>query len=265
MNNEDYTYLLNRAIEASILAGVEIMKIYQAEDFGVEYKEDNSPVTIADKLASKKIVEVLKETPVPILSEEEIIAPYSERKSWNKLWIVDPLDGTKEFIKRNGEFCVNIAYVENEKPVFGVIYIPVTKELFYGGKSIGAFKIENVTEYNANLLENEVNLPTHKNENKIIITGSRSHGDERSVEFYNEIKSKHSNVEFLKVGSAIKFCRVAEGKVDYYPRFHPCMEWDTASGHAIVQGMGKDVVNAHTNSPLMYNKEDLYSPHFILK
>jgi 3'(2'), 5'-bisphosphate nucleotidase len=259
------TYLLKKAIEASILGGQEILNIYKKEDFNIEYKDDNSPVTIADKLASKKITKTLKDTLIPILSEEEEIAPYTKRKLWNKLWIIDPLDGTKEFIKKNGEFCVNIAYTENNTPVFGVIYIPTTKELFYGGKLIGAFKIDNITEYKSISIIKPTILPTHKNKNKIVVTGSRSHGDEKTTAFYNEIKSNNKNVDFLKVGSAIKFCRVAEGKVDYYPRFHPCMEWDTAAGHAIVQGIGKEIYNANTNTPLVYNKESLFSPHFILK
>ena len=263
--DKEITYLLHKAIEAAISGGKEIMNIYSQDDFGVQYKKDHSPVTIADKLSSKKIVSILKETKIPVLSEEENIPNYIKRKTWDRLWIVDPLDGTKEFIKKNGEFCINIGLVENKKPILGVLYIPVTKELFYGSAAIGSFKIDNVLEYSVDILKHVIKLPHHDNENKIVVTASRSHTDKESIEFFNNLKKEKNEVEFLEVGSAIKFCRVAEGLVDLYPRFNPCMEWDTAAGHALVQGIGKDVISTETNKPLIYNKEDLYSPFFIVK
>jgi 3'(2'), 5'-bisphosphate nucleotidase len=263
--DKETTYFLHKAIEAAISGGKQIMNVYRQDEFGIEYKKDHSPVTIADKLSSKKIVYILKETKIPILSEEESIPDYFKRKTWKKLWIVDPLDGTKEFIKKNGDFCVNIGLVENKKPILGVLYIPVTNELFYGGKSIGSFKVNDVLEYSADLTSKAIELPNHVNKSKIVVTASRSHSDRESIAFFNNLKKEKGEVEFLEVGSAIKFCRVAEGLVDLYPRFNPCMEWDTAAGHALVQGMGKDVISTETNKPLVYNKEDLYSPYFIVK
>lgn len=263
--NKETTYLLHKAIEAAISGGREIMNIYSQKDFNIEYKEDHSPVTIADKLSSKKIVSILKETEIPVLSEEENIPDFPNRKDWESLWIVDPLDGTKEFIKKNGEFCVNIGLVINNKPVLGVLYIPVTNELFYGGASIGAYKVNDVIGFNKDITESSIKLPHHSNEDKIVVTASRSHLDSESIAFFNNLKKEKEEVEFLEVGSAIKFCRVAEGLVDLYPRFNPCMEWDTAAGHALVQGIGKDVVTTKKNKPLVYNKEDLYSPYFIVR
>lgn len=263
--NKELTYLLHKAIEAAVLGGKEIMSIYNSNDFHIEYKKDDSPVTIADKLSSKKIVSTLKETNIPVVSEEENIPTFTEREKWEKLWIVDPLDGTKEFIKKNGEFCVNIGLVINKKPVLGVLYIPVTNELFYGGENFGSFKIENITEFSEDVFNQSITLPHSNNEDKIVVTASRSHTDRESIAFFNNLKKETGDVEFVEVGSAIKFCRIAEGLVDLYPRFNPCMEWDTAAGHALVQGIGKDVYSTSENKPLVYNKEDLYSPYFIVR
>jgi len=265
MMTDKLKYLLINAIEAAIEGGNEIKRIYNNKDFGIEYKADHSPVTIADKLSSKKITSLLAKTNIPVLSEEENIPDYSIRKNYTELWIVDPLDGTKEFIKKNGEFCVNIGLVSNGTPILGVIYIPVTNELYYGSKEIGAFKIENVTEFHDNILDKGITLPTVVNEDLIVVSASRSHSDPESIAFFNKLKQSTEKVEFLEVGSAIKFCKIAEGIVDFYPRFNPCMEWDTAAGHALVQGIGKDVFHVNTNNPLVYNKADLYSPFFIVK
>lgn len=262
---DNLQHLLINAIEAAITGGIEIMRIYKNEDFKIEYKEDHSPVTIADKLSSKKITALLNKTNIPVLSEEENIPEYAIRKKYTDLWVVDPLDGTKEFIKRNGEFCVNVGLVHQGVPVLGVIYIPVTNELFYGGKDIGAFKIENVTSFSQNIQTKAIKLPNTINKDFIVVSASRSHSDPESIAFFNKLKQSAEKVKFLEVGSAIKFCRVAEGLVDYYPRFNPCMEWDTAAGHALVQGMGKDVLTTENNTPLVYNKADLYSPFFIVK
>lgn len=256
--------LINIAIKAAIAGGDEILKIYQLDDFGVEIKHDNSPVTLADKASSKAINSYLNQTNIPVLSEEDEHTAFPIRKHWNKLWVVDPLDGTKEFIKKNDEFAVNIALVEDKKPVFGIIYIPTTEELFVGGKTIGAFKFlkKEVELPNFNF-KNSTQLPTQVNKNKYIVTGSRSHNSTETEDFVKDLKADHKNIEYVKVGSSIKFCRLAEGKIDLYPRFQLCMEWDTASGHAILQGIGKEVVTIADKTPLVYNKESLYSPFFI--
>lgn len=260
--------LINKALYAAISAGKEILEVYKTKNFKVEYKEDLSPVTLADKKASKAIIKALQDFDYPILSEEEYIVPYKERKKWNTLWIVDPLDGTKEFMNRNDEFTVNIALVSYGEPIFGVIYLPVSGELFYGGKNIGSFKLL------ANEFKGNIMIPGNEGERlpidnrlggQYIVVGSRSHDSPQTDEFIMKLKQEHTNIQFKKYGSALKFCRLAEGKVDLYPRFQHCMEWDTAAGHAILQGVEKDILSVEKNLPLTYNKENLLSPFFIAK
>lgn len=176
------------------------------------------------------------------------------------------MDGTKEFIKRNDEFTINIALIGNNKPTFGIIYLPVLGEIFYGGKDLGSFKIL-AHEFEGNIMvpgkEGETLPNTIREDNKYLVTGSRSHGTKETQTYFENLKEKHQNISFVKLGSALKFCRLAEGKVDLYPRFQYCMEWDTAAGHAILQGVGKDIVKVDDGEPLVYNKENLLSPFFI--
>jgi len=256
--------LVKLAIEASIKAGEEILRIYN-QDFDVEYKNDSSPLTIADKNANDIIMSFLKETNIPIISEENKQLDYSTRKNWSKCWIVDPLDGTKEFIKKNGEFTVNIALIENDKPIIGVIYVPVTKELYIGivpeNKS---YKVIINDVFNLNNIFTKNNLIEPKNTNKIIkIVGSRSHMNKETESFVNELKQKNT-IKIISKGSSLKFCLIAEGKADIYPRFAPTMEWDTAAGQAICEAVGLQVISKETNEPLLYNKENLLNPYFIV-
>lgn len=259
---------INKALKAAILAGEEVLKIYK-RDFEVEYKNDHSPVTEADKVSSKIIVDHLKDLEFPILSEEETEVPFSERKNWKALWVVDPLDGTKEFIRKNDEFTINIGFVSDGKPVFGIIYIPVTGEIFYGGKRLGAFKLKKEDFDESIFLPEENNYQLNSDfadiakKESIVLAGSRSHSSKETEAFINELYAKYNDLKFIKIGSAIKFCRLAEGKIDMYPRFQACMEWDTAAGHAILQGLGKDVLRVYDGKPLVYNKKDLLSPYFI--
>ncbi len=262
MKQNNSTNLLDIAISAAIRAGEEILHIYQSGDFSIEIKDDNSPVTKADKLSSKVIVAELAKTNIPVLSEEEKEIDFETRKHWSELWIVDPLDGTKEFIKKNGEFAINIGLVKNKKPFLGVIYIPVSGEIFYGSKETGSFKCSK-NEYLAKGIKSDYKqLPYHKNTNEYVVTGSRSHSSEETQNFFEKLKKKHTNSNFKKIGSSVKFCRLAEGKVDIYPRFQYCMEWDTAAGHAILLGAGKDMRKID-GSEVVYNKKDLLSPFFI--
>lgn len=255
--------IINIAIKAAIAGGDEILKVYHSNDFKIEIKPDDSPVTLADKKSTEAINPILEQTTIPILGEEDEEVPYTTRKNWRKLWIVDPLDGTKEFIKKNDEFAVNIGLVENKKPVLGVIYIPATQEVFVGGKTIGAFKFFKHDFVSSNFREtNTIRLP-HYQTKQFVITGSRSHTSPETADFVKKIKEKHPNCQYVGVGSSIKFCRLAEGKINLYPRFQLCMEWDTAAGHALLQGVGKDVVTTDTLKPLVYNKKSLYSPFFI--
>ncbi len=261
----DNNYL--KAIYAAVEAGLEIMEVYTSNDFGVEAKGDNSPLTKADTKGHNKIVEILNSTGIPILSEEGKELPYNARKEWLKLWVVDPLDGTKEFIKRNGEFTVNIAMVNSGEPVFGVIYVPVTRELYFGIKGIGSFKtvvngqlhFDNID----NLIELSVKLPL-KTVRNFTVVASRSHMSVETEEFINKLKSEHKNLDFISKGSSLKLCAVAEGVADIYPRFAPTMEWDTAAGQAIVEAMGGKVTKV-TGESIRYNREDLLNPWFIAK
>lgn len=247
--------LLNTAIEAARKAGVEIMQVY-GSDFAVEKKEDRSPLTLADKNSHKVITELLAATAIPVLSEEGKDIPYAERKNWKRLWIVDPLDGTKEFVKRNGEFTVNIALIEDQQPVLGVIYIPVTKVLYYGTRGAGSFRRPENGK--------EERLPINKTK-KYTVVASRSHMSSETHQYIEELKKQHGEVEFISSGSSIKICLVAEGSADCYPRFGPTMEWDTASGQAIAECAGKTFMDLSTNSPMRYNRENLLNNFFIVK
>lgn len=261
---------LSLAINAALSAGKEILNVYNSDDFEIKFKSDDSPLTIADQRAHNIITEQLLNTNIPILSEEGKNIPYSERSKWKIYWLVDPLDGTKEFIKRNGEFTVNIALIEDNIPVLGVIYVPVTKDLYFSEKNLGAFKainidhdihIENVSE----LTQISIKLPIISDNEIYTIVGSRSHMNKETEEFIANIKEEHGEIEFISKGSSLKICMVAEGIANIYPRFAPTMEWDTAAGHAIALGAGCRVTQADEKIPLIYNKEDLLNPWFIVK
>lgn len=250
------------AIKAAIKAGKEILDVYYNSDFGVEFKSDNSPLTIADRRAHNIITEVLGETEIPVLSEEGKTIPYDERKNWKLFWLVDPLDGTKEFIKRNDEFTVNIALIEENSPIAGVVYVPVTKELFWGNSS-GSFKA--VTENENEPLKNIQQLPSVLNNEIFVVAGSKSHMNQETEKYIQSIDTKGKPVELKSKGSALKICMVAEGVADIYPRLAPTMEWDTAAGHAIVKFAGKEIFQFENNKPLVYNKENLLNPWFVVK
>jgi len=252
--------LTQTAIKAAIKAGNEILDVYYNFDFGVEIKSDNSPLTIADRRAHNVITAILNETEIPVLSEEGKSIPYEERKTWNLFWLVDPLDGTKEFIKRNDEFTVNIALIEGTAPVAGVVYVPVTRELFWGNHS-GSFKafVENEG------LNNIQRLPSIVTKENFVIAGSKSHMNPETEAFIEKLDKKGKPVEIKSKGSALKICMVAEGVADIYPRLAPTMEWDTAAGHAIVKFTGREIVQFENNRPLVYNKENLLNPWFVVE
>ena len=271
MDKPDLEALLKLAIIASLDAGVEILDVYGMDDFGVEYKEDNSPLTIADKRANTVIETVLKQTDIQILSEEGKAIAYSDRKDWELLWVVDPLDGTKEFVKRNGEFTVNIALVQNNRPILGVIYVPVTSALYYAAEGIGSFKIEKITSESevldnmTDLISESMILPIPIDKHTYVVVGSRSHMSEETEAYIKSLSKDHDTVEMVSAGSAIKLCLVAEGVADEYPRFAPTMEWDTAAGHAIANFAGKQVTVYETGEELRYNREDLVNPWFLVR
>lgn len=266
--------LLPLAIKASLHAGESIMKIYDdpTSDFQIESKSDNSPLTIADKTAHQVIVSFLDKTNIPILSEEGKHDSFLKRKDWNKLWIVDPLDGTKEFIKRNGEFTVNIALVEGGSPILGVVYIPSQKRLYFSESSIGAFRLDAIGVTSADLSVEELisqanKLPiTRKETSNYIVVASRSHLSKETTDYITKLERKHGQLDFISAGSSIKICWVADGTADIYPRFAPTMEWDTAAGHAIALAAGKNIyLTTDETTPLKYNKENLQNPWFVVK
>ncbi|MDK2770694.1 MAG: 3'(2'),5'-bisphosphate nucleotidase CysQ [Flavobacterium sp.] len=258
----------NIAIQAAVEAGYKIVEIY--DDFDGEFisKDDDSPLTIADKESNEIIKKFLLQTEIPIISEEIKNADFSERKNWNTCWIVDPLDGTKEFIKRNGQFTVNIALVENGKPIFGVIYVPVTKELYVGlvNENKSLYCKVNTEEFSIeDFINNSSELEPVKVQNNIInVVCSNSHLNEETQSYIDDLKKQFEVVNSVNAGSSLKFCLVASGKAQVYPRLAPTMEWDTAAGQAICNAVGVKVISQVTNEELLYNKENLLNPSFIV-
>ena len=260
---------LKVAIEASIEAGKAIMQIYDKPDFKTAVKDDRSPLTEADLSSNSVINSFLEKTDYPIISEENRNKDFSERKKWGYCWIVDPLDGTKEFIKRNGEFTVNIALCKDGIPLLGVIYVPVSHELYYGiVEKEMSFKVRVDTDFEADSVlfdpNNRVH-PAEANANSISIVGSRSHMNQETLDFIGVLEEDYDNIEVVSKGSSLKFCLVAEGKAHIYPRFAPTMEWDTAAGQAICMAAGLKVLAKDTDTDLTYNKENLLNPHFIVR
>lgn len=265
----DNDFYFRFPIRAAKEAGAAILEIYEeSPHIEVMQKQDDSPLTIADQKANRIINDILAQTPFPIISEENRQIPFPQRQGWEFCWIVDPLDGTKEFIKKNGEFTVNIALCQNGVPIFGVIYVPVTRELYYGEVSSGkAFKsvLGSRHEPTGPLFSEEDRIgPARTPEKELKVVGSRSHMNEETESFISQMQAKYETVEIVSKGSSLKFCLVAEGKADVYPRFAPTMEWDTAAGSAIAEAVGLKVTARDTGKPLRYNKENLLNPYFLV-
>jgi 3'(2'), 5'-bisphosphate nucleotidase len=264
----DIDRLLWSAIQASIHAGVAIMAVYNST-YSVEFKSDNSPLTLADKNAHNIIVEGLRFTKIPLLSEEGEKISFNTRKSLRLLWIVDPLDGTKEFVKHNDEFTVNVALIYENQPILGVVYCPPNKTLYFANSKInGAYKTVLIDGLPTNLYELiaiSKKLPLTGASSTFTVVASRTHLNEETAGFIVGLKKNHDQILQISKGSSLKFCLVAEGIADIYPRFAPTCEWDTAAAQAIVEFSGGEVVNPTTNSPLSYNKENLLNPSFIVR
>lgn len=260
--------LLKISIKAAIEAGIEILKVYQ-DDFVFDTKADLSPLTQADLVSNKVINQYLLETGIAIISEENKLDSFEIRQKWSTCWLVDPLDGTKEFIKRNGEFTVNIALVEEGKPTLGVVFVPCTRELYYADVEAG-IAIKQVIEEDF-LMPQELYPESYllnsklSNLDLIRVVGSRSHMNDETTSFIHELKKSYAQVEVVSKGSSLKFCLVAEGLADIYPRFGPTMEWDTAAGHAICKAIGYLVIDHSTKEELRYNKENLLNNYFIVQ
>jgi 3'(2'), 5'-bisphosphate nucleotidase len=233
-------------------AGAAILKIYETEDFGVETKSDDSPLTRADKAANDVIVRELRKLSLqaPIVSEEGKDIAYAERQQYTRFWLVDPLDGTKEFIKRNGEFTVNIALIENGRPVIGAVYVPVTDELYYAARSEGAWQEG----------KGRIKAATFTMQDpRLKVVASRSHLNEATQSFMDRL----AEPEIVSRGSSLKILELARGSAHLYPRLAPTMEWDTAAAHAILLEAGGRMVDEGTGKELIYNKEVLRNPHFV--
>lgn len=266
--------LLDAAIGAAIEAGEAIMQVYTSPetDWGVERKADNSPLTLADKKAHAAIESRLASLDIPVLSEEGAHAAYETRCCWTQLWVVDPLDGTKEFLKRNGEFTVNIALVCEGVPMMGVIFVPVSRTLYWGvcredgsGEACKVAEVPAGAYSYAEVAGSAHSLPFPTDERPYTAVASRSHLSPETQEFIDELRAEHPDLELRSAGSSLKICLVAEGSADVYPRFAPTMEWDTAAGHAIVRAAGGEVWQAEADAPLRYNKSDLLNPWFIVR
>jgi 3'(2'), 5'-bisphosphate nucleotidase len=281
MIGKEYHHLLIPSLVAAKAAGNAILDVYETS-FDIETKDDRTPLTLADKQSHEIIMDHLlhisqEQLTIPILSEEGKDVPYSERKEWSDFWLVDPLDGTKEFIKRNGEFTVNIALISRNRPIMGIIYIPVQDVYYFAMKDRGSNKLtssriisdelslEDLLESSVKLPINEPRSPSAEEKSTITIVGSRSHATKELEQYVDNMKSEFQEVEFVSAGSSLKFCLVAEGKADIYPRYAPTMEWDTAAGQIIAEEAGRSVIRVDNGAPLLYNKEDLKNPWFVVK
>jgi len=255
---------LKLAIDAAIQAGKKIIEIYNSDDFNLEYKLDDSPLTVADTASNKIIENILEASNISILSEEGNILDFNNRKNLKHLWVVDPLDGTKEFIKKNNEFTVNISLIENSTPVIGVIYAPALNVLYFSERKLGAYKtlITALDEFDNS---KAFRLPLVEKSNEYKVLTSRSHLDDNTLDYIDNLKVNNLKVVSVPMGSSLKFCLLAEGLADCYPRFSPCMEWDTAAGQIICDEAGFKVVDLKTMKPIVYNRENLINNYFIAK
>jgi len=251
-NKNNFQFNIDDILNIAKKAGNEILKIYN-QDFEVEYKDDKSPLTIADKTSHNIIVKGLEKYNLPILSEEGKNISYEERKNWELFWMIDPLDGTKEFIKKNGEFTINIALIYKNEPIFGVVYAPVLEWMYFNDNE-NSYKIEK---------DKLIKLPIKREDNKFIIVASKSHLTEETKNFIDNLQTDKEK-EFISKGSSLKLCMVAEGSADIYPRLAPTMEWDTAAADAVVRKASKNVYKANSTENLIYNKENLLNPYFIV-
>jgi len=257
---------LDLALNAAITAGQEILEIYEGEIM-VDFKEDKSPLTLADLRSQAAINNILISTNLPILSEESEETPFETRMFWKSYWLIDPLDGTKEFIKKNDQFTVNIALIENGVPILGVVYAPALGNIFWTDKLNYSYEAKistkNITV--KQVFQNAKQIQSSKRSDSYIVLRSLSHSNkEEEISLIKLLEGK-SNVNYVEMGSSLKLCFVANGFAQIYPRFGPTMEWDTAAGHVIAQNAGCKIYEMYTNEKLVYNKKSLLNPAFIVE
>lgn len=271
VSDEDLIDMLPAVVKIALDAGREVLRVYMNHDLGIEQKEDDSPLTLADKAAHKVIVNGLSNLcDYAILSEEGEQAPWKVRRGWRCYWLVDPLDGTKEFIKRNGEFTVNIALVADGVPVLGVVFAPVLGALYFACRTLGAYKsspeaLTNLRVESGQLIAKDlasISVSQIPKRNEVWrVAGGRSYRSDR----FNVFMEQLANAEVISMGSSLKLCMVAEGKIDLYPRMGLTSEWDTAAGQAVVEAAGGQVLSFDTGMPLRYNqKDELLNPYFVV-
>ncbi len=252
--------LLKELEVISVQAGKKILTVYAREEpVDVAYKDDASPLTEADRRAHEHIVAALRELPggFPVLSEESAIPPFPERAAWDSYWLVDPLDGTKEFIKRNGEFTVNIALIEAGLPTLGVVHVPVSGESYLGAVGVGAWKIDRHGARAA------IECSALDAKRRVRVMASRSHSDPNLAAILARIEDGLAATDLVSMGSSLKLCLLAEGRADIYPRLAPTSEWDTAAAHAVLAAAGGIVVDTRFQALAYNQKESLLNPHFL--
>ncbi len=269
INQKQREFLLPKAYNAALRAGAIILDIYRGSDYEVDLKSDHTPITIADRTSHDLIKHYLGQTRIPVLSEEGREMLYAERAGWDLFWMVDPLDGTKEFLKGNGEFTVNIALMADNQPVMGIIYVPFIHKMYFADSVLGAFRREDlapdpVADYSFDAIVSQaIPLPVTAGVNTPLrVAVSRSHNTPRTFELIEEFKLQNPDTQVVEQGSSYKFCLLAEGTVDYYVRTSDTYEWDTASGEIILRMAGGKVASLD-DGPLLYNKESLLNPHFV--
>jgi len=257
--NKNIGHLLEMAKYAAVEAGKAIMEVYNSGEFSTDLKQGGFPLTIADKTAHRIIIDLLSKTKLAVLSEEGAIVDFSQRQFWEYFWLIDPLDGTKEFINKNGEFTVNVALIKQNRPIAGVIYVPCSDILYYGSKETGIYKTEKARLTQFSPLTERKKFHDLLQREHLIIVASRSHHSHKTKAFIGQFK----NATLISLGSSLKFMLLLENRADIYPRLGATMEWDTAAAHAILNAANRGVYTTDMQSELIYNKPDLTNPFFI--
>lgn len=274
INDKVRMYLLPPLFNAAVRAGASIMNIYKnLDDYDISLKDDKTPITLADRLAHKTIREYLGRTRIPILSEEGREMRYDERRNWELYWLVDPLDGTVEFIKGNNEFTVNIALMENNVCIGAVVYVPYFGKMYVAGRNAGSFLKEGVVpDAGASYTYDEIvcgwtrlPLPREGRHDHLRVAVSRSHQTSETHEHIERLRARHPDLEVVEQGSSYKFCMLAEGSVDYYVRTTRTYEWDTAAGELILAEAGGTTRSLPGDAELRYNEADLHNPWFVCR
>lgn len=262
--------LFTNAIVAAVKAGLKIMPLFNSDDYEITMKSDNSPFSLADKVAHEEIEACLAKSRIPVLSEEGRDRGYDERKAWDIFWLIDPLDGTRQFIQKRKEFTVNIALIINNYPTFGVIYAPAYNALFWGFHQREAYKIENIDLNNdvelafSDLLLRAIKIPSSNADRVYTVLASPNHTTHQTQSYIEKLHQKHGEIVTISMGSSLKMCLLADGKADIYIRHADTYEWDTAAAQAILEGAGCTIKSLDTDKRLSYNnKESLINPWFI--